>query len=131
MVDVQGLSDVPPQVLDLLRIFLDASSRGEQAVLVLETRNSTLTTKFRTVETLTGAPATTRTRKKNPARARRSQLRLEKFQKKKEEEKKANEDHQAEIDNQVCSHAAGDTSSKNKLVVNLARKDNHDDGGFV
>ena len=28
----------------------------------------------------------------------------------------------------MCSHAAGDTSSKNKLVVNLARKDNHVDG---
>ena len=102
MVDVQGLSDVPPQVLVLLRIFLDASSRGEQAVLVLETRNSTLTTKYRTVENLTGAPVTTRTRRKNPARARRSQLRLEEFQKKKEEKKKDNADHQAEIDNQVC-----------------------------
>jgi hypothetical protein len=90
MVNVQGLSDVSPQVLDLLRMFLNANSRGEQSVLVLETRNSTLATKYRTVETLTGASATTRTRKKNPARARRTKLRLEEFQKKKEEEAKAN-----------------------------------------
>ena len=75
----ESAQDLPHRVLDVLRTFLAASSRGEQAVLVLETRNCTLTTKYRNVETVAGAPAspTTNRKKVNPARARRSRLRLQ------------------------------------------------------
>ena len=34
--------DVPPRMLDLLRMFLAASSRGEHTVLVLESRKSAI-----------------------------------------------------------------------------------------
>ena len=94
-------------------IFLDARARGEQAVLVLETRNSALTTKYRTEATLTGAPATTRTIRKNPARARRSQLRLEAFREKKLQESTRNE-HPQTLDR---SNAAGISSSATKKLV--------------
>ena len=91
MVDVNS-QDLPSRVIEVLRIFLAASSRGEQAVLTLETRKGMLTTKYRSVETVAGVPATTSTstthKKMNPARARRSRLRLEAFKNKKEEEKK-------------------------------------------
>ena len=86
--------DVPPRLLEMLQIFLATKSRGEQAVLILETRQGTLTTKYRTVEALAGVPATTNTcseppckKKENPARARRSRLRLEKFMQQKVDEK--------------------------------------------
>ena len=46
MVDVKSLDDVPTRVLDLLKIFLAASSRGERAVLVLETRSKSLWLEF-------------------------------------------------------------------------------------
>jgi hypothetical protein len=87
MVD-KSSEDVPPRVMEMLRMFLAASCRGEQAVLVLETRNKTLTTKYRCVETMAGVPSKAQTstvpikKKVTPARARRSKLRLEKFQKK-------------------------------------------------
>ena len=92
MVNMTSDKVVPPSVMDVLRIFLAASIRGEEAVLVLDTRQGKLTTKYRRVETLAGTPATTSTsttpkRKMNPARVRRSRLRLEKFNQKKEEEK--------------------------------------------
>ena len=70
-------------------MFLAASSRGEHTVLLLESRKSTITTKYRCVENLAGVPAssstsTNGTRKKvNPARGRRSKLRLEELIKKK------------------------------------------------
>ena len=93
---VEHLSDqnVPPKFLEMLRIFLAASSRSENAVLVLETREGTVKMKYRTVETVAGPPATTSTtttskRKVNPARARRSRLRLEAFARRKSEEKTA------------------------------------------
>ena len=56
MVDV-NVQDVPVQVLDQLRIFLAASSRGEEAVLILETRKNKLTTKYRSVELFSESPA--------------------------------------------------------------------------
>ena len=59
MVDVEG--NVPPRVMELLKIFLAASSRGEQAVLVVETKARTLTTKLRNVECVAGVPAHTNT----------------------------------------------------------------------
>ena len=80
-------ADVPPSVMDLLKIFLAASTRGEQAVLILESRKGTLSTKLRSLEEIVaGAPAPTAKpsvkRRKNPARARRSQLRLKEFTRK-------------------------------------------------
>ena len=86
MVDANA-QDLPSKVTNVLRIFLAASARGEQAELVLETRNGMLTTKYRSSETVDGAPATPsanpRKKKMNPARARRSRLRLEEFKAKK------------------------------------------------
>ena len=71
-----NVQDVPLRVLEMLRIFLAASSRGEEASLVLETRKGKLTTKYRCVETVTGVPDPTSTnctkKRMNPARARRS-----------------------------------------------------------
>ena len=86
-----GTDSVPPRVMDLLKLFLAASNRGEQAVIFLETRQRTLITKFRSVEKVAGTQAqlttpSTKKRRNNPARARRSQLRLEEFTKKKLEE---------------------------------------------
>jgi hypothetical protein len=126
MVYVQSLGDVPTRVLDLLKIFLAASSRGERAVLVLETRSKALTTKYRSVDDdVVGVPAPSTTnnilRKKSPARARRSQLRLETFMKKKSEERAKKEQQQM-----LDSQAAGATSSSNtsnKLVLELAMHD--------
>ena len=69
-----------------------ASSRCEEAVLVLETRKRTLTTKYWSGETVAGVTAPTITstnkNKKNPARPRRYNLRLDQFNMKKIEEKK-------------------------------------------
>jgi hypothetical protein len=45
MVDSNSDQDVPPRMLDLLR--MAASSRGEQAVIVMESRKSKFTTKYR------------------------------------------------------------------------------------
>ena len=89
MLDV-NVQDVPVQVLDQLRIFLAASSRGEEAVPILESKKNKLTIKYRSVELLAGTPASTISskpnRKVNPARARRSKLRMELFTKGKLEE---------------------------------------------
>jgi hypothetical protein len=43
MVDVTSLDDLPPSVMDLLRTFLAATSRGEQVILVLELKSKTIT----------------------------------------------------------------------------------------
>ena len=92
MVD-QSSGNVPPGILEMLKIFLAASSRGEQSVLILETKDRTLTTKYRSVEVMTGTPACASTsisaanKKVNKARARRSKLRLEQFMNKKMLEK--------------------------------------------
>ena len=91
MVELKSLDDLPSRVLDLLKTFLAANSRGETAVLVLETKNKAVNTKYRSVDTEAGSPAplpsTSQKRKrKNPARARRTQLRLEAFRVRKLEE---------------------------------------------
>ena len=114
MVD-QDSGGIPPRVMDLLKMFLAASSRGEQAVLVLETRHRTLTTKFWSVEKVAGiqAPLTTPSAKKRrntPARARRSQLRLEEFSRKKKLEKE-DEAKAQKNDQDVGKDTAGATSS--------------------
>ena len=102
----------------LMEIFLAASSRGEKSVLVLETRMKTVNIKYRSVDTVAGAPATTDTsatpcikRKITPARARRSKFRLDEFVRKKQGEK-ASLDHQQTGENhEVGSQVAGNTSS--------------------
>ena len=123
MVEIISLDDVPIRVLEVLKIFLAASSRGEKACLVLETQSKMVNTKYRSVETRAGLPATeTNTsmrRRKTPARARRSQLRLEEFTRKKLEEK-------AKLENQqtLDTTAAGITSSNaNILVLELPKKE--------
>ena len=87
--------DVPPRVMEMFRIFLDASSRGEEACLVLETRIGQLTTKYRCRENVPGVRAQT-ANNVNPARARRSKTRL------------ANK-----------SKVAGETRTPNKLIIEL------------
>ena len=83
MVDVTSLDDLPPSVLDLLRTFLAATSRGDQVSLVLESKSKTITSKYRYVGKLSGKPESTYTprimKKKNPAPLRRSKLRQEAF----------------------------------------------------
>ena len=125
---VVNVQDVPVQVLDQLRIFLAASSRGEEAVLILETRKNKLTTKYRSVELLAGAPASTISskpnRKVNPSRARRSKLRMELLTKRKLEEKKEQEEGSQELApaEEVTRLATGDTSSTaNRLVLDLSK----------
>ena len=121
MVDKYCLDDVPERVLDVLKTFLAASYRGEKAVLVLETQQKMVTTKYRSVETRPGSPVTcadtTKKRRKTPARARRSQLRLEVFRKKKLEEKNNLET--------VNSSAAGESSSSSasRVVIELTKKE--------
>ena len=122
MVELRCLDDLPSRVLDLLKTFLAASSRGETAVLVLETKKKAVNMKYRSEDIVVGPPAplsnTSGRKRKNPARARRSQLRLEAFRVKKLEEKTRNE-HQQTLD----SNAAGISSSTtNKLVLELVKQ---------
>jgi len=44
MVYVKSDQDVPPRVMEMLRMFLAASSRGEEALFVLETKKNKMTT---------------------------------------------------------------------------------------
>ena len=53
--------DVPQRLLDMLRIFLAASKRGDNAALILEIRNKDIITKYRSVEPAAGVSATTNT----------------------------------------------------------------------
>ena len=75
MIDLTSAQDVPPRVMDLLRIFLAASPRGEEAVISLETSKKAISTKYRSVESPAGVPAAPNNttlpenKKKNPARA--------------------------------------------------------------
>jgi hypothetical protein len=123
MVDVKSLDDVRTRVLDLLKIFLAASPRGERAVLVLETRSKALTTKYRSLDDAVigvPVPSTQNTvKKKSPARARRLQLRLESFMEKKSEEK-AKMEQQLMLDSQA---AEVPSSTSNKLVLELAKQE--------
>ena len=41
--------DVPQRVLDMVRMFLASSTRGDHTVLTLETRNQQIVTKYRSV----------------------------------------------------------------------------------
>ena len=81
----------------------------------LESRKQQITTKYRSVERKAGAPASTSTtstkKKTNPARARRSKLRLEQFIAKKETEK---------LKKQPTGNQA---AASNKLILDLAMED--------
>ena len=126
MVDAE--SDVSSRVMELLKIFLAASSRGEQAVLVLETKGRTLTTKFRNVESVVGTPAiantcdTIRKKKFNPARVRRNQLRLEKFLKKKLEDSQG--DSKPQTGRVELGNTSTTTSQGNMLILELDKMEN-------
>ena len=127
MTEQLSAQNVPPGVMDLLRIFLAASSRGEEAALILETRRKVISSKFRSVESTAGVPAAPTNnslarKKKNPARARRSRLRLEAFMKRKVDTKE-----QAE-----SSLAAGPStnSTTNKLVIQLDKEKDGQDGSM-
>ena len=125
MDDSFSVQDVPQNVMDMVRIFLASSNRGEQSVLILETKDHQIITKYRSVDQVAGASATTpppRTtrRRGNPARARRSKLRLEEYQKKKESEK----------EQKVGSNVAdGKSSSKaSQLILEFGiKKDKFED----
>ena len=118
------LEDVPPSVLDLLKIFLASRSRGEKAMLILETQNKAIKTKYRSMDTAVGSPAaltSTNTRKrKNPAQVRRSKLRLEAFKERKIAEKKQLEEASATNQQNLDSQIAGATSNTdNRLILEL------------
>ena len=119
MVDVASGQDVPRRMLDMLRIFLTSSSAGEHCVLVLESRNGKVSTKYRSVEVESGDPVqTSAPKKKNPARARRSKLRLEKFLQK----KASQEQQQAGEQISMKDTDAGDTSNTtNRLICKLGQ----------
>ena len=91
MDDTNLVQDVPPSVMDMLRLFLAASTRGKDVSLVLESRMWTMTTKYRCVGKIAGTSAapsnTSRQPKANPARLRRSKLRQEEFIRKKKAQK--------------------------------------------
>ena len=103
------------------------SSRGEEAVLILETRKNKLTTKYRSVELFVESPASTipstkPNRKVNPARAKRSKLRMELFTKRKLEEKQEEGSQELAPAEEVTCLATGDTSSTpNKLVLDMSK----------
>ena len=55
MFELRCLDDLPSIVLDLLKTLLAASSRGETAVLVLETKKKAVNTKYRSVDIVEGS----------------------------------------------------------------------------
>ena len=57
MATLKNSRDVPSSVMEMLEIFLAASSRGEHSTLILESRMKKLTTKYRCVEKVAGSPA--------------------------------------------------------------------------
>ena len=90
MATLENSRDVPSSVMEMLEIFLAASSRGEHATLILESRMKKLTTKYRCVEKVAESPAPhdkskseKKKKRQNPSRQRRSKLRLETFLKRK------------------------------------------------
>ena len=82
MATLKNSCDVPSSVMEMLEIFLAASSRGEHATLILESRMKKLTTKYRCVEKDAGSPAPhdksnseKKKKRQNPSRQRISKLR--------------------------------------------------------
>ena len=121
IVEIKCLDDLPARVLEVLKTF--SFSREEKAVLVLETKSKAFTTKYRSVDTVIGMPApdpTSSRRRKNPARARRFQLRLEAFTRKKLEDR-ATLENQKTLDS-LAAGAASSTAT-NKLVLELHKNE--------
>ena len=113
--------DVTERMLDMVKMFLAASTRGDKTVLILESRNQKIFTKYRSMETVTGPTATTSpsttatssTRRKNPSRAKRSRLRLEKFNQKKDDEKQQEIGSQSPTDSEATS---------TRLIIKLGKE---------
>ena len=89
----------------MLETFISTSSRGEHALLILETRKASINMKYRSVE-----------KKMNPARARRSKARLELFLKKKDEERNQELSIQV-IGESATSEVAGAANYNTRKVV--------------
>ena len=132
MVRVTDVGDVSPRVLEMLVYFLSASTRGEHAVIILESRMKGINIKYRSVENETGSPATANNsnpskKRMNPARARRSRARLEMFMQKKLKEKEAASNSHLGICGKEGNRGvvAGDTSNNtSQMVLNLKEKNN-------
>ena len=115
---------VTQRVLDMVKMFLAASKRGDNTVLNLESRNKQIITNYRSVEKVTGSTATTSpstakqssSRRKNPSRAKRSRLRLEKFNQKKEDEKL----NQQEVGSQT---PADSEATSKRLILELGKEE--------
>ena len=97
---------------------------GDHTVLTLETRNQQLFVNYNSVETVAGTSATANTpdsnksrRKRNPARTRRSRLRLENFLRRKEEEK------EQETGTKIAAGDSSNTSSKLAVQLSNEKKD--------
>ena len=124
----ESSQEIPQRVMDLLRIFLAANSRGEQAVLVLETRKGTLNTKYRNVESVAGVPvcstsSTSAPKKVNQARARRSRLRLEQFIQRKVQNLQTAGDSVVEVSNHGVKKKVDTLESANKLVMEIVNEE--------
>ena len=116
MVNTDSIADVPPNVLEMLRMFLTASSRGDHVSLVLESRMNSLSTKYWSVQQPAGVPAqlknkTTQKKKMNPSRLRRSRLRQEEFFQMKKNKATSGTQKAAELDQ--------DASETRQLVVQI------------
>ena len=61
MEDSDSEQDVPQRVLDMVKMFLASSTKGDSTVLILESRNKQIVTKYRSVEKLAEASATANT----------------------------------------------------------------------
>ena len=124
----ESSQEIPQRVMDLLRIFLAANSRGEQAVLVLETRKGTLNTKYRNVESVAGVPVCSTSsnsapKKVNQARARRSRLRLEQFIQRKVKNLQTAGDSVVEVSNHGVKKKVDTLESANKLVMEIVNEE--------
>ena len=122
MVDTTNDQDVPKRMMDMLRMFLAASSAGEHCVFVLESKNKMISTKYRSVEVAPGTPVHSHgsgiPKKKNPAGARRSKLRLEEFLKKKREASKEHPKTGVQV-SRKCVDAGATSNTTNQLICDL------------
>ena len=79
MVDDTSGQDVPRRMMDILRMFLAASSEGQYCVLVLESRNKMISTNYRSVEVVSGTPVHSYGSVPKKKNWPRSKVRLEEF----------------------------------------------------
>ena len=115
-------------MMELLRMFLTASNRGEHVSLHLESRRGTLSSQYWSINSLAGTPAevnvpiNTKTNKKNPARVRRSRLRQEEFFRKKQDTAKASGDQNSAdlVPNQATGNQQLSFQMENQLTTQPA-----------